>query len=61
MISLTSLSRWNDRSIAASLAHTLHELGAISDEMFDQLISDIYDKYGDGNYVGDSDFGNDNI
>lgn len=61
MIELTTLSQWNNRSVATSLANTLHKMSVISDEMFDQLITEIYDKYGDGTYVGDCNFSNDDI
>ena len=47
MIELTTIDQWTKRSSAASLANTLHDLGVIDDETFDQLLSDLYNKYGD--------------
>ena len=46
-----------DRSLkmnAVRLADTLHNFGIISDEEFDLLVSEIYEKYGDdldGNFI----------
>lgn len=43
--------RWSPRSSSLRLAHTLHEMRVLTDEMFDQLIIGIYEKYGDESYV----------
>ena len=52
-------NRWIQRSSAMALANTLHEMGVLTDAAFDQLIIDIYDKYGEEYYVSDATFNND--
>lgn len=42
-----------------ALANTLHEMKVLTDADFDQLIIDIYSKYGDVFYAGDATFDND--
>jgi hypothetical protein len=44
-----------------ALANTLHEIGALTDAIFDQLIIDIYTKYGEEYYAGDASFSDDTI
>lgn len=51
----------NDKRACIALASTLHDLRVLNDEEFDQLIYDIYELYGDDNYVGDAGFYNDTI